>query len=38
MAKNEKKMIKTRKFYMSQINLVKMSNEDLRVINEKYKC
>ena len=34
MAKNKKKMIKTRKFYMSQINLVKMSNEDLRVINE----
>ena len=33
MAKNEK-MIKTRKFYMSQINLVKMSNEDLRVIKE----
>ena len=29
MAKNEK-MIKTRKFYKSQINLVKMSNEDLR--------
>ena len=27
-------MIKTRKFYKSQINLVKMSNEDLRVINE----
>ena len=33
MAKNEK-LIKTRKFYKSQINLVKMSNEDLRVINE----
>ena len=33
MAKNEK-MIKTRKFHMSQINLVKMSNEDLRIINE----
>ena len=33
MAKNEK-MIKTRKFYRSQTNLVKMSNEDLRVINE----
>ena len=33
MAKTEK-MIKTRKFYKSQINLVKMSNEDLRVINE----
>ena len=33
MVKN-KKMIKTRKFYNSQINLVKMSNEDLRVINE----
>ena len=32
MAKNEK-MIKTRKFYKSQINLVKISNEDLRVIN-----
>ena len=33
MAKNEK-IIKTRKFYKSQINLVKMSNDDLRVINE----
>ena len=33
MAKNEK-MIKTRKFYKSQINLVKMSNDDLRVVNE----
>ena len=33
MAKNEK-MIKTQKFYKSQINLVKMSNKDLRVINE----
>ena len=33
MAKNEK-MIKTRKFYKSKINLVKMSNEDLRIINE----
>ena len=33
MAKNEK-MIKNRKFYRSQINLVKISNEDLRVINE----
>ena len=33
MAKNEK-MRKTRKFYKRQINLVKMSNEDLRVINE----
>ena len=33
MAKNEN-MIKTRKFYRSQINLVKMSNEDLRAINE----
>ena len=31
-------MIKTRKFYRSQINLVKMSNEDLRVINEYCKC
>ena len=37
MAKNEK-MIKTWKFYRSQINLVKMSNEDLRVINEECKC
>ena len=36
MAKN-KTMIKTRKFYRSQINLVKMSNEDLRVINEQCK-
>ena len=34
MAKNKKKMIKTEKFYRSQINLVKMSNEDLRVIKE----
>ena len=34
MAKNKKKMIKTQKFYKSKINLVKMSNEDLRVINE----
>ena len=33
MAKNEK-MIKTRRFYKSQINLLKISNEDLRVINE----
>ena len=33
MAKNEN-MIKIRKFYKSQINLVKMSNEDLKVINE----
>ena len=33
MGKKEK-MIKTQKFYWSQINLVKMSNEDLRVINE----
>ena len=33
MAKN-KKMIKTQKFYNSQIKLVKMSNEGLRVINE----
>ena len=31
-------MIKTRKLYKSQINLVKMSNEDTRVINEEYKC
>ena len=30
-------MIKTRKLYKSQINLVKMSNEDQRVINEKCK-
>ena len=33
MAKNEKND-KNRKFYKNQINLVKMSNEDLRVINE----
>ena len=33
MAKN-KKMITTQKFYKSQINLVNMLNEDLRVINE----
>ena len=31
-------MIKTQKLYKSQINLVKMSNEDTRVINEKCKC
>ena len=31
-------MIKTQKLYGSQINLVTMSNEDLRVINEKFKC
>ena len=31
-------MIKTRKLYKSRINLVKMSNEDPRVINEKWKC
>ena len=30
-------MIKTQKLYRSQINLVKMSNEDPRVINEKCK-
>ena len=29
---------KTLKLYKSQINLVKMSNEDPRVINEKCKC
>ena len=31
-------MIKTRKLYRNQINLVKMSNEDPMVINEKCKC
>ena len=31
-------MIKTRKLYKSKINLVKMSNEDPMVINEKCKC
>ena len=31
-------MIKTHKLYKSQINLVKMSNEDPRVINKKCKC
>ena len=31
-------MIKTRKLYKSHINLVKMSNEDPRVINENCKC
>ena len=30
-------MIKTRKLYRSKINLVKISNDDPRVINEKYK-
>ena len=34
MVKNKKKMIKPWKFYRSQINLVKMSNADLIVINE----
>ena len=29
---------KTEKFYSSQINLLKMSNEDLRVIDEECKC
>ena len=33
MARNGK-MIKSRKFYRSQKNLVKLSYEDLRVINE----
>ena len=33
MAKNEK-MMKIQKFYKRQINLVKISNKDLRVINE----
>ena len=31
-------MIKTHKLYRNQINLIKISNEDPRVINEKYKC
>ena len=31
-------MIKTLKLYRSQINLVKMSNGDPSVINEKCKC
>ena len=31
-------MTKSKKLYISQINLVKMSNKDSRVINEKYKC
>ena len=30
-------MIKTQKIYMSQKNLVKISNDDLRVINEECK-
>ena len=30
-------MIRTRKLYRRQINLVKMSNEDPRVINKKCK-
>ena len=34
MAKNKKIIKKIQKFNRSQINLVKMSNEDLRVINE----
>ena len=32
------KMIKTRKFNRNQINLIKISNEDLRIINEYCKC
>ena len=35
--KNEKK-IQPEKFIESQINLVKMSNWDLRVINEERNC
>ena len=35
--KNEKN-IQPAKFIGSQINLVKMSNRDLRVINEEYNC
>ena len=31
------KLLKTQKLYKSRINLVKMSNEDLGVINEKCK-
>ena len=31
-------MTKTWKLYQSQINLVKLSNEDPMVINEKCKC
>ena len=31
-------MIRTRKLYKSQINLVKMLNDYPRVINEKCKC
>ena len=31
-------MIKMWKLYKSQINLVKLSNKDPRVINEKCKC
>ena len=38
MAKNEKKNDKNQKFYRSQINLVKMTNENLRVINDECKC
>ena len=33
-----KKNIQPEKFIGSQINLVKMSNGDPRVLNEKYKC
>ena len=36
--KNEKKNIQPEKFIGSQINLVKMSNENLKVINEEYNC
>ena len=35
--KNEKNL-QLGKFIGSQINLVKMSNGDPRVLNEKYKC
>ena len=31
-------MIKTRKLYRSWINLVKISNDDAMIINEKCKC
>ena len=36
-AQNEKDM-QPENFYRNQLNFVKMSNGDPRVLNEKYKC
>ena len=35
---NEKNNIQTENFIENQLNLVKMSNGDPRVLNEKYEC